>query len=103
MGYKYKITDKAEEDLDEIIFYISKKLLNSKAASKFLLDFRKSIEKISDFPEMCPLSKNKYVLNEDVRKLRVNNYTVYYIPNHKLETNIILRIIYSKSDTKLLF
>ena len=34
--WNYKYTDKAVEDLEQIMFYISEKLSNKKAASDFL-------------------------------------------------------------------
>ena len=75
MDSRFKFTDKAENDLDEIF---------------------KTIDNIIAFPLSYPLLENKYVRKRNTRKAIINNYNLYYV----IESNIIvvLRIIYNKRD-----
>ncbi len=92
MDSKFKFTDKAENDLDEILNYISNKLCNFQAAN----DLFKTIDNIIAFPLSYPLLENEYVRNRNTRKAIIDNYNLYYV----IESNIIvvLRIIYNKRD-----
>ncbi len=92
MASKFKFTDKAENDLDEILNYISNKLCNFQAAN----DLFKTIDNIIAFPLSYPLIENEYVRNRNTRKAIIDNYNLYYV----IESNIIvvLRIIYNKRD-----
>ena len=96
MDSKFKFTDKAENDLDEILNYISNKLSNFKATNDLFNEIFKTIHNIIAFPLSYPLLENEYVRNRNIRKAIINNYNLY----HVIENNIIvvLRIIYNKRD-----
>ena len=49
MDSKFKFTDKAENDLDEILNYISNKLCNFQAANDLLNKIFKTIDNIIDY------------------------------------------------------
>ena len=91
-----RFTDKAENDLDEILNYISNKLRNFQAANDLFNEIFKTIHNIIAFPLSYPLLENEYVRNRNIRKAIINNYNLY----HVIENNIIvvLRIIYNKRD-----
>ena len=59
MGYNVRMMEKAEEDLSEIVKYISDTLCNPKAAASLLEDFLKAKTNIEDNPYMYPLSKDE--------------------------------------------
>ena len=91
-----RFTDKAENDLDEILNYIWNKLRNFQAANDLFNEIFKTIHHIIAFPLSYPLLENEYVRNRNIRKAIINNYNLY----HVIENNIIvvLRIIYNKRD-----
>ncbi len=98
MDYKYKFTTKAKEDLDGILDYIAMELKNISAASNLMEDVEKAINDICTFPEMCPVVSNIYVRNLGVRKKVIKNFIMYYLPDDKNKTIIIVRIVYSKRN-----
>ena len=96
MDSKFKFTDKAENDFDEILNYISNKLCNFQAANDLFNEIFKTFHNIIAFPLSYPLLENEYVRNRNIRKAIINNYNLYYV----IENNIlvVLRIIYNKRD-----
>ena len=96
MDSKFKFTDKAENDLDAILNFISNKLCNFQAANDLFNEIFKTIHNIIAFPLSYPLLENEYVRNRNIRKAIINNYNLYYV----IENNIlvVLRIIYNKRD-----
>ena len=90
----YRFTIKAENDLDEILGYLSLNLGNPSAAKSFYDELFSKIELICDFPQSCESVCNECVRREDVRKALVGNYTVYYVHEAKESVVIILRIVY---------
>lgn len=101
--WNYKYTDKAIEDLDQIVYYISEKLSNKKAASDFLGQLESTIGVLTSFPKSSSLVKNHYLSDSNVRFSVINNYTMYYYPNYEKQTIIILRIIYGRRDPDFIY
>ena len=64
MAYNVRIMEKAEEDLSEIVTYISDTLCNRQAAESLLEEFLAAKTGIEDNPYMYPLS-NDLVLQEE--------------------------------------
>lgn len=94
----YRFTSKAENDLDEILEYISSNLANPPAAKSFYEDLFSKIELICHFPESCEKISNKYVKINGVRKVLVNNYVVYYVYEPKEKLITIIRIVYGRRN-----
>ena len=63
MAYNVRIMEKAEEDLSEIVDYISDTLKNQTAADNLLIDFLNEKENIAENPYMYPLSDNPVLQN----------------------------------------
>lgn len=96
--YRFYITEKAESDLDGIIDYISVELSNPKAASDFIDDFLKHINRICSFPESGMVVSNEYLPEGSVRQLIVGNYLIYYMPDHNRRVCVVLRVVYGGRD-----
>ena len=76
--YPLKIYPSAKKDLEDIFSYISIELSNYKAALDLIEKFEKALNNICYFPELCPLIDNEFVKDNNIRKLVVNNYNVFY-------------------------
>ncbi len=98
MIYKYQFTNKAKDDLDSIINYIAIELANINAAQNLIREVEKGIEQICTFPKICPVITNVYVRNLGIRKKVIKNFIMYYLPDKKTKTNIIIRFVYGKRD-----
>lgn len=96
--FGYRLTQKAESDLDGIVSYIAVKLLNPPAASDFVNKLQENIEEARNFPESGSLIYNDFLQAENVRKKLVGNYIMYYLPDTREKIIYILRIVYSKRN-----
>ena len=92
--YTYKFTERAEQDFDEILNYITEELKNPDVAIKLGRKIFENIETICAYPETGMLVDNEYLSDKQVRRILVDNYIVYYKPIATDETVYILRIVY---------
>ena len=96
--FGYRLTKRAESDLDEIVSYIAVELENPQAASNFVNKLQANIEEARVFPESGSLVHNEFLQVENIRKKLIWNYIMYYLPNRKEKMIYILRIVYSKRN-----
>ena len=96
--FGYKLTAKAEADLDQIVFYIAAGLDNQRAATDFLPKLQDAINDIRSFPESGALVENEFLPYKTIRKKHVGNYIMYYLPNQKENMIYVLRILYGRRN-----
>lgn len=97
-AYKVKVTRQAMEQLQEIVHYISKELLAPEAADHLLMEIRKGIESLSEFPERHAFIEEEPWRSEGVRKIVVKNFLVYYWVDMERCMVYITAVIYNKRD-----
>lgn len=100
MEYKftYRLTEKAQNDLDEIIGYIAIGSCNPSAASDFMNQLSKCIEETRLFSESGTLVDNEFISFTTIRKKFIGNYIVYYKPDMDKQIIYIIRVVYGKID-----
>ena len=96
--YSYQFTEKAEQDLDEILHYISVDLANPVAAQNLGRKIFEKIETVRFSPEVGSLVINDFLLDKTVRKIIVDNYIFYYKVKADAKIIVIIRIVYSKRN-----
>lgn len=96
--FGYRLTKRAESDLDGIVSYIAVFLANPQAASDFVDKLQDNIEEARAFPESGSLVHNEFLQLESVRKKLVGNYIMYYLPVMGEEIIYVLRIVYRKRN-----
>ena len=96
--FGYRLTKRAESDLDGIVSYIAVFLANPQAASDFVDKLQDNIEEARAFPESGSLVHNEFLQLESVRKKLVGNYIMYYLPDMGEEIIYVLRIVYRKRN-----
>ena len=96
--YSYSFTEKAEQDFDEILRYISFDLANPIAAQNLGRKIFEKIDIVRSFPESCAIVENEFLSDKTVRKLLVDNYIIYYKANHDEKIITIIRIVYGKRN-----
>lgn len=94
----YRLTEKADADLDDIVRYIAVDLANPKAASDFVDKLQSAIEEARSFPESGSLVVNEYLPDTEVRKKLVGNYILYYLPDFAEKMIFVLRIVYGRRN-----
>ena len=96
--FGYRLTKRAESDLDGIVSYIAVVLVNPQAASDFVDKLQDKIEETRAFPESGSLIYNEFLQLENVRKKLVGNYVMYYLLDMEEKIIHILRIVYGKRN-----
>jgi plasmid stabilization system protein ParE len=98
MKYELEYLPLAQQDMVDIVTYISKDLCNPIAADKLAHKFIDEAEKIRDFPYSMPAYYPIRELGHDYRKLLVDNYIMFYWVDETRHCVTVARVIYAKSD-----
>lgn len=96
--YSYRFTEKAEQDFDEILQYISVDLVNPSAAQNLGRKIFEKIDIVRAFPDSGAPIDNEFLADKSVRKLTVDNYIIYYKAHHDEKTISVIRIVYGKRN-----
>lgn len=96
--FGYRLTKRAESDLDGIVSYITVDLANPQAASDFVDKLQDTIEEARAFPESGSLVHNEFLQIENMRKKLVGNCIKYYLLDVGENIIYILRIVYGKRN-----
>lgn len=96
--FGYRLTKRAESDLDGIVSYIAVELANPQAASDFVDKLKDNIDEARAFPESGSLVDNGFLQVENLRKKLIGNYIMYYLPDMREKIIYILRMVYGKQN-----
>lgn len=96
--FGYRLTKRAESDLDGIVSYIAVELANPQAASDFVDKLQDNIDEARAFPESGSLVDNEFLQVENLRKKLIGNYIMYYLPDMREKIIYILHIVYGKQN-----
>ena len=96
--YSVHVTQKAIYEMTEIVLYISEKLLEPNLAVKPQDRLEKEIYGLESIPLKYPLVSDKYLSDQGIRKLPVENYIIFYtVSDEKIKINIV-RVLYQKRN-----
>ncbi len=98
MSYKLIVAKPAENDLADILQYISKDLSAPRAASDFLDEVLKCYDNVSENPLMYALCDNDRLKSKKYRKAIIKNYIMFYRVDEMSNTVYIMRFIYGRRD-----
>lgn len=98
MTYKVLLTMRAQSDLREIFRYIAVDLQSTQTAIGQLDRLENAIASLDQMPERYHLYDNPKWRERNLRVMPVNNYLVFYIPDHSSQTVIVIRIMYGCRD-----
>lgn len=96
--YQIRITELAEEDIENAGDYIVHKLKNPSAAERTVRGIRAKINSLADFPERNELDEDELLAGLGVRKDYYRNYKIYYVIEK--DTIYIVRILHMLVDSK---
>ena len=88
----------AQQNMINIVAYISEVLCNPIAANRLAEEFIDTAEKIRDFPYSMPVYHPVRPLKYEYRKLIVKNYIMFYRVDEAKRMITVARVIYAKSD-----
>lgn len=98
MTYKLLITELAQNDLDEIVYYIAVNLVNPDAAGRLLTEMSECFDNLKDNPFIYAKSSDLRLENEGYRKAVVGNYIIMFKISESEKTVTVHRIFYGRSD-----
>lgn len=98
MTYSVKITEQAEFDLKSIFEYIALDLQSLEIAVGQLERLEKSIMGLNVMPERFRLYEKEPWHSRGLRIMPVDNYLVFYIPDHEVKTVYVIRVMYGGRD-----
>ena len=101
--FGYRLTKRAESDLDGIVSYIAVELSTPQAASDFVDKLKDNIDETRAFPESGSPVDNEFLQVENLRKKLIGNYIMYYLPDMREKTIYIVRIVYGKQNMDEIF
>ncbi|MDD6193393.1 MAG: type II toxin-antitoxin system RelE/ParE family toxin [Lachnospiraceae bacterium] len=96
--YEVKVTRQAQEQMAEIVDYITFELFAPDAAHNLLDKMENSIMALTEFPERNQLIDEEPWRTKGIRKIVVNNFLVYYWINNVEKKVHITAVIYSKRE-----
>lgn len=96
--FGYRLTKRAESDLDGIVSYIAVELSTPQAASDFVDKLKDNIDETRAFPESGSPVDNEFLQVENLRKKLIGSYIMYYLPDMREKIIYILRIVYGKQN-----
>ena len=98
MSYEVTLTPEAKRDLREIYRYIAVDLQSEQNANGQLDRLEENILKLDEMPERFRVYDREPWRNRNLRVMPVDNYLVFYIPDHQAETVAVLRVMYGGRD-----
>ena len=103
VNYSFKFTEKAEEDLNSILQYISEELSNPTAAGVLAQKIFECIDNVRAFPESGLIVENEFLTDKTIRRVLIESYSLYYKASDSDKTIYIIRLVYSRRDMNELF
>lgn len=98
MIYTVEITEKAQDDLAEIIKYVSSVLDAPVAAKKLYNDIKECIYSLSQMPERYKEYDSEKYESYNLRMVSVNNYCVFYTVDNNKRIVYIVSILFGRMD-----
>ena len=98
MSYEVTLTPEAKRDLREIYRYIAVELQSEQNANGQLDRLEETILKLDEMPERFRVYDREPWHSRNLRVMPVDNYLVFYIPDHQVKTVTVLRIMYGGRD-----
>lgn len=101
--YKIQFSKDAKKDLIDIYSYIKYNLQEPTIAKKLIAKIRKEIDKLKDNPTIYAIIKDEIIKKREIRKIKINNYIIFYKIEEKNKIIEIVRIMYGRRNwTKIL-
>jgi len=96
--YKVEVSKPAENDLRDIVLYISGQLNAPMTALKMMDAIEDALNGLANMPQRCPLISDERLAAMGYRKLMVKNYIAFFTVNEKNRIVDVERILYARRD-----
>lgn len=92
------ITESAQADLNEMITHRAIKLKSPQSALKLVSQIEKAIFSLEKMPERGRYLQEEQLASQDIRRLLVENYIIFYKIDDKRDRVNIIRILYARRN-----
>lgn len=96
--YKIQFSKDARKDLIDTYSYIKYNLQEPAIAEKLIAKIREEINKLKDNPTIYAVIQDEIIKKREIRKIKVNNYIVFYKVEKKNKIVEIVRIMYGRRN-----
>jgi plasmid stabilization system protein ParE len=96
--YKVDVSEPAENDLRDIVRYISAQLSAPITATKMMDAIEEAIGGLTDMPQKCPPVTDERLASMGYRKIVVKNYIAFFTINENSKIVDVERILYGRRD-----
>jgi toxin ParE1/3/4 len=96
--YRVELSEPAENDLRDIVRYISAQLSAPMTALKMIGIIEEAIMGLTVMPQKCPPVADERLALMGYRKLLVKNYIVFFTIDEKSKMVDVERILYARRD-----
>ncbi|MFZ3131548.1 MAG: type II toxin-antitoxin system RelE/ParE family toxin [Desulfosporosinus sp.] len=97
-NYRVDVSEPAENDLRDIVRYISAQLSAPMNALKMMDTVEEAIMGLAVMPQKCPSVTDERLAMMGYRKLLVKNYVVFFTIDEKSKVVDVERILYARRD-----
>jgi len=96
--YNVKISETAEQDLENIISYLRYDLAGDIIADKYKILFKQELKKLENIAGSMPVLDKKLTGFENIRKINVRNYIIFYNVDEINDEVFVVRIGHAFMD-----
>lgn len=96
--YSVEISEQAAQDLRGVFAYIAYELKSVQNASGQLARLEKAILSLEQMPERFRRYKKEPWHSRGMRMMPVDNFVVFYLPDHDRQVVSIVRVMYGGRD-----
>ena len=94
MEYKLIVAQSFEDDLDNVLAYISETLFNPTAASRLFKAVEEKVRLVHENPLLYPLYHDERLLDKGYHYAVISNYLMFYTVDETTKTIFISRFLY---------
>ena len=98
MSYTVRFTETAKNDLREIAFYIADQSKEPEIAKAFVLELRKTCNRLTELPNQGALPKDRILRSMGYRYLSHKGYLLFYLAHEQDNTVDVMAIFQEKQD-----
>ena len=97
-GYRVLMTQPAADDLQGIASYIANELREPSIAINLVNRIKEAVMSLSEMPARHSLIADENLAIQQIRKIMVDNYIVFYTVSEQDATVTVIRILYGRRD-----
>ena len=96
--YEVRTTRQAEEQMAEIVRYLSRELLELQLANALLTALESSMASLSTLPQRALLVAEEPWHSRGIRRLLCKNFLIYFSIEEAAHRVVILGVVYARRD-----